>query len=292
MHLGLIGGIGPAATEYYYRGLVDRHARAGTALELTIAHADLRELARNAANGDAAAQADSFARLVRRLAAAGAQEIASPADPIAKAAFDALNKNCARCHQEGKLQSREKPAKNFGFVLDLDRSSDRTSHGFIHAPSLPHAASAAVLRSGWMSRGNNDNESPAAIDLAPGGVDHLAFAERQAKKPGTQAANHEQQPLARAALIQVTGAWDQPGQQGRQRRIAQVDFKRFFGGFWRGGHWGEQFRFRHMARGVILAASGPRTIPISGSASSLTTFSSTVWRTHVFRQRSENLLYR
>jgi aspartate racemase len=37
MHLGLIGGIGPAAAEHYYRGLVDRHARADTPLELTIA---------------------------------------------------------------------------------------------------------------------------------------------------------------------------------------------------------------------------------------------------------------
>ena len=59
---------------------------------------------------------------------------------------------------------------SYGFVLDLDRSEERPSHGFIHAPSLPHAASAAVLRSGWMSRGNNDNESPAAIDLASGRV--------------------------------------------------------------------------------------------------------------------------
>jgi aspartate racemase len=44
--------------------------------ELTIAHADVRELARNAANGDAAAQAEIFARLVRRLAAAGAEAAA------------------------------------------------------------------------------------------------------------------------------------------------------------------------------------------------------------------------
>ena len=55
---------------------------------------------------------------------------------------------------------------SYGFVLDLDKSGPRPSKGFIHAPSLPHAASAAVLRSGWLSRGNNDNESPAAIDLA------------------------------------------------------------------------------------------------------------------------------
>ena len=53
MHIGLIGGIGPAATEYYYRGLIARHTRSGTPLELTIAHADVRELAQNLANNDA-----------------------------------------------------------------------------------------------------------------------------------------------------------------------------------------------------------------------------------------------
>jgi aspartate racemase len=72
MHIGLIGGIGPAATDYYYRGLIERHAGSGTPLELTIAHADVRELAQNLANHDARQQADIFVRLVRRLAAAGA----------------------------------------------------------------------------------------------------------------------------------------------------------------------------------------------------------------------------
>jgi aspartate racemase len=72
MHIGLIGGIGPAATEHYYRGLVERHAASGLPLELTIAHADVRELSRNLVNNDARAQADVFLRLVRRLQAAGA----------------------------------------------------------------------------------------------------------------------------------------------------------------------------------------------------------------------------
>jgi aspartate racemase len=72
MHIGLIGGIGPAATEHYYRGLIARHARSGTPLDLTIVHADVRELAQNHANNDARKQADIFVRLVRRLAAAGA----------------------------------------------------------------------------------------------------------------------------------------------------------------------------------------------------------------------------
>ena len=76
MHIGLIGGIGPAATEFYYRGLIDRHANSNTALDLTIVHADVREMARNLANRDARKQADAFAPLLRRLAAAGADAAA------------------------------------------------------------------------------------------------------------------------------------------------------------------------------------------------------------------------
>jgi aspartate racemase len=73
VHIGLIGGIGPAATEFYYRGLIDRHAPSGKPLDLTIAHADVREMAANLASGDRRQQAEVFAKLVRRLQAAGAQ---------------------------------------------------------------------------------------------------------------------------------------------------------------------------------------------------------------------------
>ena len=76
MHIGLIGGIGPAATEFYYRGLIDRHAASQSTLDLTIAHADVQEMVRNLASGDAKAQATAFERLVRRLAAAGARAAA------------------------------------------------------------------------------------------------------------------------------------------------------------------------------------------------------------------------
>jgi aspartate racemase len=76
MHIGLIGGIGPAATEFYYRGLIDRHAASSTPLDLTIAHADVREMVRNLTNRDPARQAEVFAALVQRLAAAGARAAA------------------------------------------------------------------------------------------------------------------------------------------------------------------------------------------------------------------------
>jgi hypothetical protein len=72
MHIGLIGGIGPAATEFYYRGLTDRHAKSGTRLDLTIANAEVRDLSQNLANEDAGRQAGIFAALIARLKAAGA----------------------------------------------------------------------------------------------------------------------------------------------------------------------------------------------------------------------------
>jgi aspartate racemase len=73
MHIGLVGGIGPAATEFYYRGLTDRHAKSGTRLDLTIANAEVRDLSQNLANNDARKQAEIFAALISRLKAAGAQ---------------------------------------------------------------------------------------------------------------------------------------------------------------------------------------------------------------------------
>jgi len=76
MHIGLIGGIGPAATDFYYRGLVDRHAAAGIPLECTIVHADVREMSRNLSEGKPEVQAQVFARLIARLKAAGAEAAA------------------------------------------------------------------------------------------------------------------------------------------------------------------------------------------------------------------------
>lgn len=46
---------------------------------------------------------------------------AVPTDPLAKAAFDVLDKNCARCHQIGeKMTKRKVPPKGFGNILALD----------------------------------------------------------------------------------------------------------------------------------------------------------------------------
>lgn len=76
MHIGLIGGIGPAATDFYYRGLVDRHAASGIPLECTIVHADVREMSKNLTGGNPGRQAEIFAGLIGRLKAAGARAAA------------------------------------------------------------------------------------------------------------------------------------------------------------------------------------------------------------------------
>jgi aspartate racemase len=76
MHVGLIGGIGPASTEYYYRLLVNRHSAVGKRLALTIANADARELVGNMKAGNASAQAECFAAYVKQLRAGGCEAVA------------------------------------------------------------------------------------------------------------------------------------------------------------------------------------------------------------------------
>lgn len=72
MHIGLIGGIGPAATDFYYRGLIERHVASGIPLDVTICHADVREMSRNLTGKNPGRQAEIFAKLVHRMKDAGA----------------------------------------------------------------------------------------------------------------------------------------------------------------------------------------------------------------------------
>ncbi|MET0430225.1 MAG: hypothetical protein ABW026_17230, partial [Microvirga sp.] len=61
------------------------------------------------------------------LGPAFAAEIPIPTDPVSKLAFDVLEKHCSRCHQDGRLTKRQKPAKNFGNILMLDELA-KSSH--------------------------------------------------------------------------------------------------------------------------------------------------------------------
>jgi aspartate racemase len=76
MHIGLIGGIGPAATDFYYRGIIKLMRENGNSLELTIAHADTPTLLANMGNNDQTTQAKIFQKLTGQLESAGADFIA------------------------------------------------------------------------------------------------------------------------------------------------------------------------------------------------------------------------
>jgi aspartate racemase len=76
MHIGLIVGIGPAATDFYYRYLIAALARAGQDLDLTMAHADTSTLLRNQSEGNVEAQVDIYRRLTERLHRSGIEQIA------------------------------------------------------------------------------------------------------------------------------------------------------------------------------------------------------------------------
>ena len=76
VHIGLIVGIGPAATDFYYRSLIARMAAVPADLELTMVHADTPTLLANQAEGNTQAQVEIYDRLTRRLQAAGARSVA------------------------------------------------------------------------------------------------------------------------------------------------------------------------------------------------------------------------
>jgi len=71
MHIGLIGGIGVAATQVYYQRLVAAIAAKGGKADLTIVHADVDTLVANNLADRREDQAQAYAPLLQRLADAG-----------------------------------------------------------------------------------------------------------------------------------------------------------------------------------------------------------------------------
>jgi len=71
MHIGLIGGIGVAATVVHYQRLAAAVAQRGARLDLTMVHGDIQELIRNNLADKRDEQARAFLPLVERLRDAG-----------------------------------------------------------------------------------------------------------------------------------------------------------------------------------------------------------------------------
>ena len=76
MHIGLIGGIGVAATVVYYQRLAKAVTAGGGVLHLTIEHGDIYELIANNLADRRMDQARAFAPLVDRLVRAGCDCVA------------------------------------------------------------------------------------------------------------------------------------------------------------------------------------------------------------------------
>ena len=54
----------------------------------------------------------------------------------------------------------------YGWLVNLAPRQGKASQGHIHAPSLDHAVTAAVLRSGWSAFGTAESGSPLAVNLS------------------------------------------------------------------------------------------------------------------------------
>ena len=76
MHIGMIVGIGPAATDYYYPYLIKAFGLANRDLQLTMAHADTKTLLKNQAEGNNQAQVDIYVSLADRLQKCGVERLA------------------------------------------------------------------------------------------------------------------------------------------------------------------------------------------------------------------------
>ena len=60
MHIGMIGGIAPAATEFYYRNLIRAHKAVNLAMELTMVHAEAEQLLSHIVSNSPEKQAEVF----------------------------------------------------------------------------------------------------------------------------------------------------------------------------------------------------------------------------------------
>jgi len=89
MHIGLIGGIGVAATVVYYQRLTAAMEAKGARLHLTLSHGDIQTLIANNLADRREPQAEIFARQVDELRAAGA-DVAALTSLGAHYCFDEL----------------------------------------------------------------------------------------------------------------------------------------------------------------------------------------------------------
>ena len=222
MHIGLIGGIGPAATCFYYLGIIRAVAIRGGELELTIAHASATTLIANYGRDDDQAQAEIFNRLIEQLKAAGARAAAvtsigghfcidalkkiSPlplidiveavADAIADGGYKKLGIIGTRLAMESRLYGGLSAVE---IVLPDAPDLDRVHQNYV-AMAVPGIVTEAQ-REVFFSVGRRLCEDQGAEAVLLGGTDlFLAFDDRDCGFKTIDCANIHIAALARAAV--------------------------------------------------------------------------------------------
>ncbi len=74
---------------------------------------------------------------------------------VALAEMDRMRASAAGCQLGG-----------YSWVENLERGAPAESEGFVHAPSVTHAITASILRSGWKGHGDENATSALAVDLS------------------------------------------------------------------------------------------------------------------------------
>ncbi|MGJ4944352.1 aspartate/glutamate racemase family protein [Bradyrhizobium sp. HKCCYLS1011] len=221
MHIGLIGGIGPAATDFYYRRLISTFASRKAALELTIVHADTPTLLKNLSANDVEAQVAIYTRLTNRLVAAGAAcvVVTSIAGHFCIEAFKALSPLPVVDMIPRSVRLSKNVASSGSEFSELARSWKRFYGGVRSADIIPpsgsdlddvHQAYVAMAASGvvteaqrsifnHVSRKLLDEDGAEAIML--GGTDlALVFSQDAAPFPLVDCAAIHVDAIARLAI--------------------------------------------------------------------------------------------
>ena len=146
---------------------------------LPLLHQLVQHSAASVARGPAAAAlAEGLARLRDHLETGGAAAIATierlmrGALGLASYRVDAWLTGLATERLAAERAKRQTGLQvgGYGCLLGVKQREGGASQGHIHAPSLDHATTAAILRSGWAAFGTGDAGSPLAVDLSAGRI--------------------------------------------------------------------------------------------------------------------------
>ncbi|WJS98137.1 aspartate/glutamate racemase family protein [Novosphingobium humi] len=221
MHIGLIGGVGPAATEVYYRALVRAYAAAKRRLALTIVHADAREMIANLEAGRAAEQAAIFADYVDQLRAGGCDAVAvtsmgghfciAELEKISSlpllSAVPALNSHLAAygvrrvgvLGTRAVMQSRLYGVDSVEVVIPADDELDTVHSAYVTLAASGHATAEQCAYFHEAARKLHEEQKADAVVL--GGTDlSIAFHEADLSFPVLDSALIHVEAIARAAM--------------------------------------------------------------------------------------------